>query len=253
MERWSQNKMLQIRNLSKNFGGVKAVDNCSFEIKKGKITALIGPNGSGKTTIFNLISGIMIADSGKIIFNEKNITNKSPEDISNSGISRMFQQSRFFNNLTVRENLLLAIDNEDMKFWKNLLGKNKITKEKESQVKEMLKLVRMENFEYNLARNLSYGQKRLIELTRTILNPHNLLMLDEPVSGVTPALRKEIAQVLLNLKKQGETILLIEHDMNFTLGISDEVIVMDEGNVIAKGMPAEIRRNKKVLEAYLGE
>ena len=120
--------MLQIKNLSKGFGGVKAVDNCTFEIKKGKITALIGPNGSGKTTVFNLVSGMMRADSGKIIFNEQNITNKSPEDISNSGISRMFQQSRLFNNLTVRENLLLAIDNEDTKFWKNLLGKNKITK-----------------------------------------------------------------------------------------------------------------------------
>jgi len=245
--------MLQIKNLSKSFGGVKAVDNCGFEIKKGKITALIGPNGSGKTTIFNLVSGIMKSDSGRIIFNEKEITNKSPEDISNSGISRMFQQARLFNNLTVKENLILSIDNEDTKFWKNLLGKNKITKEKENLVKEMLKLVRMEGFEHKTARNLSYGQKRLIEIIRTLLNPHTLLMLDEPVAGVTPALRKEIALVLLNLKKQGETILLIEHDMNFTLGIADEVIVMDEGKVIARGKPEDIKNNKKVLESYLGE
>ena len=245
--------MLQIRNLSKNFGGVKAVDNCTFEIKKGKITALIGPNGSGKTTTFNLISGIMNADSGRILFDGKDLTNKSPENISNSGISRMFQQSRLFNNLTVRENLLLAIDNEDTKFWKNLLGKNKITQEKENQVKKMLKLVRMENFEHKATRNLSYGQKRLIEIARTILNPHTLLMLDEPVAGVTPVLRQEIAKILLKLKKQGETILLIEHDMNFTLGIADEVIVMDEGKVIAKGNPKEIKNNKRVLEAYLGE
>lgn len=245
--------MLQIKNLSKSFGGVKAVDNCGFEIKKGKITALIGPNGSGKTTIFNLVSGIMKSDSGSIIFNGQNLTNKSPEDISNSGISRMFQQARLFNNLTVKENLILSIDNEDTKFWKNLLGKNKITKEKENLVKEMLKLVRMEGFEHKTARNLSYGQKRLIEIIRTLLNPHTLLMLDEPVAGVTPALRKEIALVLLNLKKQGETILLIEHDMNFTLGIADEVIVMDEGKVIARGKPEDIKNNKKVLESYLGE
>jgi len=245
--------MLQIKNLSKSFGGVKAVDNCGFEIKKGKITALIGPNGSGKTTIFNLVSGIMKSDSGRIIFNEKEITNKSPEDISNSGISRMFQQSRLFNNLTIRENLLLSIDNEDTKFWKNLLGKNKVTKEKENRIEEMLKLVRMENFEHKTARNLSYGQKRLIEFIRTILNPHTLLMLDEPVAGVNPALRKEIASLLLNLKKQDETILLIEHDMNFTLRIADEVIVMDEGKVIARGKPREIRKNNKVLESYLGE
>jgi len=245
--------MLQIKNLKKYFGGVKAIDNCNFKIKKGKITALIGPNGSGKTTVFNLVSGIMKSDSGSIIFNGQNLTNKSPEDISNSGISRMFQQARLFNNLTVKENLILSIDNEDTKFWKNLLGKNKITKEKENLVKEMLKLVRMEGFEHKTARNLSYGQKRLIEIIRTLLNPHTLLMLDEPVAGVTPALRKEIALVLLNLKKQGETILLIEHDMNFTLGIADEVIVMDEGKVIARGKPEDIKNNKKVLESYLGE
>jgi ABC-type branched-subunit amino acid transport system ATPase component len=245
--------MLKIKNLKKYFGGVRAVDNCSLEIKKGKIAALIGPNGSGKTTIFNLVSGIMKSDSGRIILNEKEITNKSPEDISNSGISRMFQHARLFNNLTVKENLLLSIDNEDTKFWKNLLGKNKITKEKENLIREMLKLVRMENFEHKTARNLSYGQKRLIELIRTILNPHTLLMLDEPVAGVTPSLRKEIALILLNLKKKGETILLIEHDMNFTLGIADEVIVMDEGKVIATGKPEYIRNNKKVLESYLGE
>jgi branched-chain amino acid transport system ATP-binding protein/neutral amino acid transport system ATP-binding protein len=245
--------MLQIQNLSKSFGGVKAVNDCSFEVKRGTITALIGPNGSGKSTVFNLVSGVLKADSGKIIFDGKEITNKSPEYISNLGISRMFQQSRLFKNLTVRENLLLAIDNEDTKFWKNLIGLNKITKEKEEKIKEMLKLVEMEKFENKLTRELSFGQKRLIELVRTILNPHKLLMLDEPVAGVNPKLRKIIAKVLLKLKKEGKTILLIEHDMNFALSLADEVIVMDEGKVIAKGKPKEIKNNPKVLEAYLGE
>ena len=245
--------MLKIQNLSKAFGGVKAVNDCSFEIKKGTITALIGPNGSGKSTLFNLVSGVLKADSGKIIFNGKDITNKSPEAISNLGISRMFQQSRLFKNLSVRENLLLAIDNEDTKFWKNLLGLNKITKEKEEKIREMLKLVEMERFENRITRELSFGQKRLIELVRTILNSHKLLMLDEPVAGVNPRLRKIIANVLLKLKKEGKTILLIEHDMNFALSLADEVIVMDEGKVIAKGKPKEIKNNPKVLEAYLGE
>jgi len=245
--------MLKIQNLSKAFGGVKAVNDCSFEIKKGTITALIGPNGSGKSTVFNLVSGVLKADSGKIIFNGKDITNKSPEAISNLGISRMFQQSRLFKNLSVRENLLLAIDNEDTKFWKNLLGLNKITKEKEEKIREMLKLVEMERFENRITRELSFGQKRLIELVRTILNSHKLLMLDEPVAGVNPRLRKIIANVLLKLKKEGKTILLIEHDMNFALSLADEVIVMDEGKVIAKGKPKEIKNNPKVLEAYLGE
>jgi len=245
--------MLKVQNLKKHFGGVKAVDGCSFEVKRGTITALIGPNGSGKTTVFNLISGILREDSGKVLLNDIDITHFSPEAVSNVGISRLFQQSRLFNNLTVKENLLLALDNEDTKFWKNLVGFNKITKEKEEKIKEMLKLVRMERLENKLARELSYGQKRLIELIRTILNPHKLLMLDEPVAGVNPKLRIEIAKILTMLKNQGDTILLIEHDMDFALGLADVVIVMDEGKVIAKGKPQEIKNNPKVLEAYLGE
>ena len=147
----------------------------------------------------------------------------------------------------------MALDNEDTKFWRNLLGLNKITKGKEGKVKEMLNLVGMGKFENKLARELSYGQKRLVELTRTILNPHKFLMLDEPVAGVNPKLREKIKEILLKLKNQGETILLIEHDMNFTLKVSDWVIVMEKGRVIAEGKPEEIKTNPKVLDAYLGE
>lgn len=245
--------MLKIKNLSKHFGGVKAVNNCSFDIKQNCITALIGPNGSGKSTAFNLISGIIKKDSGKIIYDKTDITHFSSEQVSNTGISRLFQKSQLFDNLTIKENLLLAIDNEDTKFWKNLFNKNKTTKEKEARVEEMLKLVEMESSSNKIGRELSFGQKRLIEITRTILNPHKLLMLDEPIAGVTPKLRTKISEILLNLKKQGATILLIEHDMNFALNLADEVIVLDEGKVIAKGTPKQIKNNKKVLEAYLGD
>ncbi len=245
--------MLKIKNLSKHFGGVRAVDSCSFDIKENSITALIGPNGSGKSTVFNLISGVLKEDSGNIIYDKTNITHFLPEQVSNAGISRLFQKSQLFDNLTIKENLLLAIDNEDTKFWKNLLGKNKTTKEKENKVTEMLKLVEMESFSNKLGRELSFGQKRLIEIARTILNPHKLLMLDEPIAGVTPKLRTKISEILLNLKKQGATILLIEHDMNFALNLADEVIVLDEGKVIAKGTPSQIKNNKKVLDAYLGD
>lgn len=245
--------MLKLVNLKKFFGGVRAVDNVNFEIKKKKITALIGPNGSGKTTLFNLVTGVLKADSGKILFDGKDLTNLSIDKISNLGISRLFQQTRLFNNLSIKENMLLAFDNEDTKFWKNFLGKNKITKEKYVKIKEMLEFVKMQEHENKLARNLSYGQKRLIEIARAILKPHKILMLDEPTAGVTPNLRKEISKFLLKLKKQGETIFIIEHDMDFILEIADDVIVMDEGKVIARGKPNTIKNNKKVLEAYLGE
>ncbi|MBU0636455.1 ABC transporter ATP-binding protein [Candidatus Micrarchaeota archaeon] len=245
--------MLEIKHLKKHFGGVKAVDGSNFTVKEKTITALIGPNGAGKSTVFNLVSGILKADSGEIHFKKKEITNWQPEKISNLGISRLFQQPTLFSNLTVQENLLLALEKEDTKFWKNLAGKNNVSKEQKQLVKKTLELVSMEKFEQKLARELSFGQKRLVELARAILKPHSFLMLDEPVGGVNPKIRKEIATILLRLKKQGETILLIEHDMNFTLGIADTVIVMDEGKVIAEGKPKSIKKNPKVLEAYLGE
>ena len=245
--------MLQIKNLKKYFGGVKAVDGCSFEIEVGKITALIGPNGSGKITVFNLISGITEIDSGEIIFDGGNIVGKSVDSISNLGISRVFQHSRLFRNLTVKENLLLALDNDEMNFWVTVFGLNKYSKEKKDTVKNTLKSIGAEKFENKTAGELSFGQKRLAELARAILNSHKLLMLDEPVAGVTPPLRKEIQKVLLDLKEKGETILLIEHDMGFTLGIADNVIVMDAGRVIAQGAPKDIKNNPQVLEAYLGK
>lgn len=244
--------MLKIQNLKRYFGGVKAVDGCSFEVKENTITALIGPNGSGKTTVFNLVSGILKEDDGRTWFNGTEITNKTIEQTSNIGISRLFQQSRLFGNLTVKDNLILALDNEDTKFWKNLFL-HKITKEDEEKIRKISELMNISGFMNKQAKDLSFGQKRLVEIARTLLKPHKFLMLDEPVAGVNPKLRKEIAELLLKLKKEGETILLIEHDMNFTLGVSDKVVVMDEGKVIAEGSPEEIKNNPLVLEAYLGE
>jgi len=269
--------------VKKHFGGVKAVDGYNFEIKENLITALIGPNGAGKSTVFNLISGLLKTDGGKILFkiqdtrynfqknsksqilnpktkNLKNgyvdITNLSPEKISNLGISRLFQKSRLFNNLSVKDNLLLAIDNNDTKFWRSFFQPVP-SKARDSlahgKVDNILELTNLTKFKNTLARDLSYGQKRLVELGRTILNPHTFLILDEPVAGVNPKLRQKISEILQSLKARGETILLIEHDMNFTFGLADRVIVMDEGKVIAQGKPVEIKNNPKVLEAYLGE
>ncbi len=249
---WSN--ILRVKNLKKYFGGIKAVDGCSFNIEKGKITALIGPNGAGKSTVFNVVLGILNPDSGKIIFNGVNISKNKPENISKLGISRLFQQARLFNNLTVKDNLFLAISYEDTKI---LSAFAKPSKDKEmrfeKKVDEMLKLVGMERFKNETARELSYGQKRLVALTRAVLNPHKFLMLDEPVAGVNPKLRKTISKLLIKLKKQGETILLIEHDINFAFKIADKVIVMDKGKILAQGTPSQIKNNSQVLEAYLGE
>ncbi len=242
--------MLTCLQLKKFFGGVKAVDGCSFKIKPKTITALIGPNGAGKSTVFNLISGILRPDTGSIFFRDEDISTMKPDKISNLGISRIFQKSTLFSNLTVKENLTLALDSQDTKFWRSIFAKRKIT---EPQIRETLKMVSMQDFEDYLARDLSFGQKRLVELARAILNPHKFLMLDEPVAGVNPKLRQDIAKILLQLKNRGETILLIEHDMGFTLEISDTVIVLDQGKVIAQGTPEQIKNNPQVLEAYLGE
>jgi len=244
--------MLKIKNLSKHFGGIQAVNNCTFDLQENAITALIGPNGSGKSTVFNLISGISKQDSGNIFFAEKNISHLSPEKVSNAGISRLFQQSQLFENLTVKENLFLALDNLDTQFWKNLFGRNKVTANKTYQVNQMLKLIEMQAAADKKVSKLSYGQQRLVEIARTILNPHKLIMLDEPLAGVNTKLRNAIFKLLLHLKKQATTILFIEHDMNFALNFADRVIVLDAGKVIATGTPEEIQDNKQVLKAYLG-
>ena len=249
--------MLKINNLKKHFSGIKAVNDCSFGVEKGKITALIGPNGSGKTTMFNLICGVVEPDDGKIIFStntgDRNIVGMSVEKISNLGISRLFQQSRLFKNLTVLENLLVAEDNEDQKFWKNICGLNRFDKSKTEKATKILNDFGLNEITHLTAGELSFGQKRLVELARNILNYHTVLVLDEPVAGVNPKIRDDIAKIILQMKKDGETILLIEHDMSFTLGISDKVIVMVAGKIIVTGTPEEIRNNPEVLRIYLGK
>ena len=227
--------ILRVRNVSKAFGGVYAVDRCSLGIKEGTITSLIGPNGAGKTTLFNIINGILKPDKGKIYFRGKEITGFKPHVIAQIGISRTFQLARLFKNMSVRDNLILA---------------RPVT---EIELNQVLKQVHFTRGLETVTNDLSYGQQRLIEIARALLKPHYLLMLDEPTAGVNPQVRQELKKLLKGLKKQGKTVLLIEHDMEFVMNVSDEIIVLNEGKVLAQGTPKQIRNNPKVLEAYLGK
>ncbi len=227
--------MLRITKLDKHFGGVYAVHDCTFDIKEGTITSIIGPNGAGKTTLFNLITGILPPDKGSVRFKNQNITGFKPYKVARAGISRTFQLAKVFKNLTVRDNLLLASNVND------------------AELKKILAHVHYGRELDTLAGELSYGQQRLVEIARALLFPHSLLMLDEPTAGVNPKVRQELKQILTRLKKQGSTIVLIEHDMDFVMSISDRVIVLNEGTVLTSGTPAQVRKNPKVLEAYLGK
>jgi len=248
MERLILNNLLEIKNLHKAFGGVKAVNGCDFEVERGKIVALIGPNGSGKTTVFNLISGILRADLGEIVLENTDITSYSVTERSGFGIARMFQQSRLFSNLTVKENLLLALDQRNF----NLFSRSKVSEAQTIEIIDILDLFQLRKKLHIQTKALSFGQRRLIEIARTYLLPHKVLLFDEPVAGVTPHLRDEITKFLVKLREKGETMFIIEHDMNFVFNLVDEVIVMDAGKCIARGKPEDIKNNREVKEAYLG-
>lgn len=245
--------MLQVSHLHKSFGGVRAVHDCSFSIPPSKITAIIGPNGAGKSTVFNMVCGSLSPDEGTIQLGNTSLVGLRSDQIAAKGVSRVFQQSRLFPNLSVEENLLLALRPSDQSLLTNWVGLEFDTLNQKKRIHEMLSHFHLQHHLHTLARELSFGQKRLVELIRAKIQPHQVMILDEPVGGVTPTLRESIAQLLLMASKQGDTIFFIEHDMNFTLRIADQVIVMDEGRVIARGTPKEIRKNKKVLEAYLGD
>jgi ABC-type branched-subunit amino acid transport system ATPase component len=227
--------VISVKNIVKEFGGVRAVDGCSFTVRPGTITSIIGPNGAGKTTMFNIVCGIIRADAGRVFLGVTDITNKPTYLISQLGVSRTFQQARLFKNLTVRDNLLMA----------------RPCKEKE--ISDALRSVHFPLSPDVKTSSLSFGQQRLIEIARARLLPHKILLLDEPTAGVNPKVRQELKRILAGLRAKGSTVVLIEHDMDFVMSISDDVIVMAEGKVLCQGPPAKVQKEKRVLEAYLGK
>jgi ABC-type branched-subunit amino acid transport system ATPase component len=241
-----------VKNLKKHFGGVVGLSDCSFKIEDGKITALIGPNGSGKSTAFNVISRLIDEDEGDVLVKGRSVKKLPDYKVARLGLSRTFQQVRLFNNLTIKDHLLLALSKNDEKAILSFFSKNR-NEEDEKRVTEVLDIVGLDKPEDTLATDLSYGQRKLLDIAIAIAKEHDVLILDEPVAGVNPKLRQQIKDILKKLNKDGATILVIEHDMNFVMDISNHVIVMDEGKVIAQGKPEIIRKDKKVLQAYLGE
>ena len=250
------NKYLKVTNLKKSFGGLKAVDVQSLNLNTNELTSIIGPNGAGKTTFFDLISGFQDSDEGKVYLNEKNITRSQPYSIARLGMIRTFQLTKVFDRMTVLENMMFSASTVNNDSFIRSLIRLPSQKTTEKNIKErsfeIMKDLNIDHMANSYARELSGGQKKLLELGRSIINDPSILLLDEPLAGVNPKLAEDILQIILNLSEKGISILMVEHNIEAVMKISQRVIVLAEGMVIADDTPENVRTDEKVIEAYLG-
>ena len=250
------NKLLEVKNLKKTFGGLKAVDVEHLSFNKNELTSVIGPNGAGKTTFFDLVSGFQQGDTGEIYFKNKKITKTQPYKISRLVLIRTFQLTKVFDRMTVLENLMFSgssIKNDS--FFQSILNTSsskKYESDLEERAFEIMQDLNIEKMSESYARELSGGQKKLLELGRSLMKNPDILLLDEPLAGVNPKLAEDLLEKIKNLSDQGITILMVEHNIEAVMKISERVVVLAEGKVIAEGTPQTVRSNDKGIEAYLG-
>ena len=245
--------MLLINDLSKSFGGIAALKNLDLEVNTGEVVGLIGPNGSGKTTTINLVTGIYSSDAGSVILDGKHITNKAANKITRAGMARTFQNLRIFERLTVKENIMVAQNIFNSSFFKsfNVLQKME-EQELVNETDDLLTKFNLILVKNNKAGSLSYGEKKRLEMARALAMRPKILLLDEPAAGMSPPELEWLKETINDLRSSGLAILLIEHHMKLVMGVCDRICVLNFGNKIAEGTPSSISRDPEVITAYLG-
>jgi branched-chain amino acid transport system ATP-binding protein len=249
---------LRVDGLHKSFGGITAVDGTTFRVERGSLTGLIGPNGAGKSTTFNLITGMYAPDSGTVTFNGEDITDLEPYEVANRGLVRTFQIARELKQMTVLENMMLAPKGQiGESLWRSVTPgvRGRVVDQEEELLErawETLEFFEIDHIAEEEAGNLSGGQRKLLEMARALLTDPDMLLLDEPFAGVNPSLEKRLLEHVHELREQGYTFLLVEHDMDLIMENCEHVIVMHQGRVLTEGTPAEVKSDEEVIEAYLG-
>jgi ABC-type branched-subunit amino acid transport system ATPase component len=248
-------QLLAIQGISKQFGGVQALSKCNLTIHPGELVGLLGSNGAGKTTLFNLITGFLTPDSGTITFRNTNLLSLPPDRITHLGITRTFQQLRLIRQLTVLENLLLAFPRQPGEHLPNLFLRPQLTAAKEKknrdQAMSILQDIGLTTKHNSLTDDLSYGQQKLLSIGCCLATGADLLLLDEPIAGVSPAMIDQILPIIQALPQQGKSVLLIEHNMDVVMNLCDRLIFMDAGTIVCEGSPEAVRNDPRVIAAYL--